>query len=568
MEGQPSKGQNKTPISPQNASQEQRQGGVSKMTAAQKKAENFALAQKTRKAPEKTKPEKGLYEIRTMQHDLDLSKGKAVSTVSLTEEKLFKNKKKDSGNALSINDYKEPAQNAAFHDSSGNGDKEGIIGKAEQATKEPSEKVSLISRLKILFARKKSLEEPKKKFSLVISLILLVFIGGIGYYLYNSGALNSLSGISEMFQDWLGFGKEDSLPPNMPDSSPSSATSTASTSTIPLPVPTSTPTELIQISESFFEADDEIIIKLEKLDDFYKEIKQVSNLPIAKDQFIRVGVVAKNSFSSLSLAQAWKFVKNIVSGKEYTELISTEVVENWGLAMPNEIYNSISRDYNIFFYGQPESGDVRAVLIFKLNNLNSIQEKLLLWEETMLFDLKNIFLGRQYGEASTETFQDNFYKDTVHIRYLNLPQPDLTLDHSVIDDYLVITTSREAIWATMDKFLALPDINLKFLEKDTLKESEIISAFQKKYPERSYDQGEVSIEIDQVKGDFALGTILYNNTQELLSWFAVQQERGWEIIAETKEVVTCQELENYQFPLEMIFECYDIEKNRLIRYAD
>jgi len=93
----------------------------------------------------------------------------------------------------------------------------------------------------------------------------------------------------------------------------------------------------------------------------------------------------------------------------------------------------------------------------------------------MIYDLENLFLGQSHGEPATENYQDNFYKN-IHIRYLNLPEPSLTMDHAVVinQDYLILTTSREAAWATVDKLL---ENNTDLPKNNTFKTDEIIEKY-------------------------------------------------------------------------------------------
>ena len=74
------------------------------------------------------------------------------------------------------------------------------------------------------------------------------------------------------------------------------------------------------------------------------------------------------------------------------------------------------------------------------------------WESTMAGDLESFFLGVEKGQPATETFQDNIYQD-VAIRYLNFPDSTLTIDYVISDDYLIITTSKESIYAVIDQLL-------------------------------------------------------------------------------------------------------------------
>lgn len=76
------------------------------------------------------------------------------------------------------------------------------------------------------------------------------------------------------------------------------------------------------------------------------------------------------------------------------------------------------------------------------------------WEGTMTQNLKDLFL-LNLGEAASTTFLDNVYQD-VTIRYRNFPDPNLTIDYAVViaksgENYLVITNSREHMYAIIDK---------------------------------------------------------------------------------------------------------------------
>jgi hypothetical protein len=386
---------------------------------------------------QENKPKKrGLYEIRTMKHDLDRAKGKNVSTLSLTEESLSavnkesKIKEIRSGGIKSIDAL-------TLEDSF----KEGSIdfdAKKKRSFKKPS----LISL--------KNISGKKTILKLAVALIIIIFIGGAGFYFYKSGALPSFGGIKEIFNDLFNRTTPDDEAPIIPPAT--------STPDIPIqPEPTSTP-PIVDDSKSkyfpaFFNPDEEEIIKVDMLEEIYPKLKASFENGLKEESFKRIIVLAHNDFSSIGLAQVWKTLKTLVLGEKYTELISAEITESWGLAMPRDVDRKLSEIYNLFFYGQPENGP-RAVLIFKIDDITGLKDEMFLWEETMIYDLKKLFLGADYEEAASADYLDNIYKD-INIRYLNLPEHDLTIDYAIIPDknYLILSTSRESIWATIDKIL-------------------------------------------------------------------------------------------------------------------
>jgi hypothetical protein len=427
------------------------------------------------------------YEVRTMQHDVDETKGKKIQSVSISKDAPETKKTKSKNSSLEgVSKFggQIPIGQAP-------GPKEGTIGKPGEIKKEKKEKLSLIDRFKYYLAQRKLKKEDKpKRTMLVVVLAVIILIGGAGYYLYTSGALSSLDGI---IQELFGIKPVEPIATTTPPIATTTPTGTTTITVPPIDQPTTTtstdpvnppvdPPISIEFvpSDSFFEPDSSSIIHLKNVSEVFDELKEdFENNTVESNQFKRVIITAEESFSGISLAQIWKGIKSLATKGddevEYTELLSSEIIDSWGLAMPNNIYGAISENYNLFFYGQPDDG-ARVVLVFKLDN-SDIKNSTIFWEDTMVYDLKNIFLGRQHGESSSETYQDNFYKD-VHIRYLNLPKSNLTMDHVIVGDYLVLTTSREAAWATVDKLLEESvDVSSKVskIEEVIIKYDELVS---------------------------------------------------------------------------------------------
>ena len=407
------------------------------------------------------------YEVRTMQHDVDETKGKKVKSVSIA---------KDAPKAGSIKTRKQSPDSVSKFSAPMtidpvSGPKEGVIGKLGKAKTRKKEKVSLGKRIKYYLAQRRLDNATKpKRTGMLVFFIIVIFIGGFGYYIYTTGAFSSLEGIFDTL-----LGRQSTDPP-IATTTPPTATTTPPTgtttiptlpidpggaTTTPITTPTDPPVDPIADddfipSDPFFEADSEKILYLKNLAETFDELKEAFDASkVGSNQFERIVVTAEENLSGISLAQIWKGIKSLaIKGDDvnYTELLSSELIESWGLAMTNNIYGAISENYNLFFYGQPDDGP-RAVLVFRLNN-SDIADYMMDWETTMVYDLKNLFLGQIHGEQSVEAYQDNLYKDA-HIRYLNLPESSLTMDHAIVvdSDYLILTTSREAAWATVDRIV-------------------------------------------------------------------------------------------------------------------
>jgi len=67
----------------------------------------------------------------------------------------------------------------------------------------------------------------------------------------------------------------------------------------------------------------------------------------------------------------------------------------------------------------------------------------------MIEDFKDLHTLWERGAPKKYKFLDNYHKG-VHIRYINFPQPDLSIDWAIKDDILLITTSRESMWRSID----------------------------------------------------------------------------------------------------------------------
>lgn len=118
-----------------------------------------------------------------------------------------------------------------------------------------------------------------------------------------------------------------------------------------------------------------------------------------------------------------------------------EIIEPLEINIPADVSDALGEEYTFFTYRS------RAGFVVKIINQ---EVNLGDWEKTMLEDLTPLFLDQELGEPATEKFQDNVYRD-VNIRYLNFPDPSLTIDYAVVGDYLVITTSRESMYRVIDK---------------------------------------------------------------------------------------------------------------------
>jgi len=141
--------------------------------------------------------------------------------------------------------------------------------------------------------------------------------------------------------------------------------------------------------------------------------------------------------------------------KKYADLET--LISALGISLPDNILSAVAisdieaGNYTLFFYNQTE--DNRLGLVIDMGESSTLIEDLKNWEQTIVTDLEPLLLQEELPEAFTQGFQDNTYQD-IAIRYLNFPQPDLSVDYGIVAGKLVITMSRESMYASIDALLA------------------------------------------------------------------------------------------------------------------
>ncbi len=203
-----------------------------------------------------------------------------------------------------------------------------------------------------------------------------------------------------------------------------------------LRVPGEEPKPLIEKLEpkvpvSFVEVDETLIIEIDEDETLFGKLKEKAEQEREQNTFQRI------------------LIKKVSPEKDYF-LPFQEIAEILYITIPLSILNSLTEEHTLFFYSQEEGN--RLGVIVKVEGDEILKTSLEDWEKTMTGDLKPIFLGQKLGESANEEFQDNIYRD-VNIRYLNFPDPSLTIDYTVVENYLIITTSREGMYGVIDRIL-------------------------------------------------------------------------------------------------------------------
>jgi len=192
------------------------------------------------------------------------------------------------------------------------------------------------------------------------------------------------------------------------------------------PPPITTP----KLSPSIIPVDETKIISLVPDMSLFEILREETKLIQPTGTFKRVGVL-KNE-------------------KEF--LSSIELLQNLEVAILPYAASYFSGNYNLLLYAQ--SNGKRLGLITEIQSPEALKGQLSTWEATMLDDFKNFYPAQVPGARASQVFLDDTYLN-VAIRYVNLPRPDLTLNYTILNNLLIIGTSKETIYTIIEKILGI-----------------------------------------------------------------------------------------------------------------
>lgn len=149
-------------------------------------------------------------------------------------------------------------------------------------------------------------------------------------------------------------------------------------------------------------------------------------------------------------------IKNITQEKEeylnlYPLLNTMGIPNGLGVGIPD------SANYTLFFYADLPYGGCRMGLVAEINDIEEAKKQITDWKpyieneiESAMKDLLNT--ANAILTPATPDFQNNLYKNMI-IRYKNYPEPSLSFDYAIYEpgNLLIFTTSRESMWAVIDK---------------------------------------------------------------------------------------------------------------------
>ncbi len=125
--------------------------------------------------------------------------------------------------------------------------------------------------------------------------------------------------------------------------------------------------------------------------------------------------------------------------------------------IPDYVEDTITKKYTLIGFSSQSSENRRLGLILNVRQEeNAVLESFKKWELSMANDLTSLFLSSKPFVYSKEiSFKGTNYKG-VKIRYYNFPDIESTaMDYALVDDKIIIATSRENIFAIIDLYQAI-----------------------------------------------------------------------------------------------------------------
>ncbi|MEK7078090.1 MAG: hypothetical protein AAB911_00825 [Patescibacteria group bacterium] len=212
--------------------------------------------------------------------------------------------------------------------------------------------------------------------------------------------------------------------------------------------------------------------------------QETSTLPKALLSYNRVEIITVESISPAEIAAAVNDfdtttigtdelarlvikIENAEIALDQNQLPSNNIVtlENIAaglkLKIPAAIKNELLDDYDLFIYGSsefdkeicqknkntaPSCSGPRLGLALKTTGETKINSAAKIWEKTMASDLKNLILAKT---TSAGQFQTGTYQGQT-IRYKNLPISAIAIEYALVNDVLIIGTSKSSTLKAID----------------------------------------------------------------------------------------------------------------------
>ena len=124
-----------------------------------------------------------------------------------------------------------------------------------------------------------------------------------------------------------------------------------------------------------------------------------------------------------------------------------DITEKLNIKIPEELAANI-KDYNLLVFSLKDEG-LRLGLVFEVADIKLAESYTRSWERKMKVNLRTLFLHSYVKTPARLNFQNGVYQN-VSIRYLNLPNPFVSIDYAFVGNKLIITTSKASIYKIID----------------------------------------------------------------------------------------------------------------------
>jgi hypothetical protein len=156
----------------------------------------------------------------------------------------------------------------------------------------------------------------------------------------------------------------------------------------------------------------------------------------------------KEEIKSEQAISTFKRIAILKNEKEFLSL--NEFFQTLEIHFSPYALSDLKTNYTLIVFNQ--NTGKRLGIVAEAQNPEDLKNQMRIWEQTMLDDFKNFYPSDVPGARASKTFLDDIYQG-IAIRYVNLPYPTLTLNYTILGNLLIIGTSKELMYMTIDKIL-------------------------------------------------------------------------------------------------------------------
>lgn len=147
-----------------------------------------------------------------------------------------------------------------------------------------------------------------------------------------------------------------------------------------------------------------------------------------------------------------------------------QIIQQLGLKIPLAVKQNLGDNFDLFIFGgntfdedecgrvkntSPQCWGPRLGLVLKVADPVRIKPALSAWEKTMASDLRPLVVAKTGTSASPVFLTGDYQGETIH--YKNMPINTMTVEYALINDILVIATSKSSMLKAIDSINSTND---------------------------------------------------------------------------------------------------------------